>query len=48
MKVWCHAVECDFCFDKEPSQLYYVDVVGTPDSYTACQKCVDRKAWVVE
>lgn len=48
MKVWTYAVECDFCFDRTHRQLFYVDVVGTPDSFTACQKCVDEKKWVKE
>lgn len=43
-KRWIYPVECDFCYDKG-MQLYYVDVSGQPECYTACMNCIKEKGW---
>jgi len=43
-KRWIYPIECDFCYDKG-MQLYYIDVSGAPESYTACMKCIKDKGW---
>ena len=44
MKRWIYRIECDFCNDRD-IDLFYVDICGTPEHYTACMKCVEKKGW---
>ena len=44
VQYWIYPIECDFCYDKS-MDLFYVDMCGTPESYTACMKCIKKKGW---
>jgi len=44
MKRYIYLVECDFCYDKV-TDLYFVDVIGNPETYTCCMNCIIKKGW---
>lgn len=44
-KPFVYRIECDFCFDDKDKDLYFVDLPGDIQTYTACMKCIIEKGW---
>lgn len=44
-EIFLYRLECDFCIHDKDTNLYFVDLPGDIQTYTACMACIKAKGW---